>query len=272
MPQTRMTIIIYIIAWLVIVYISLLAFMYLFQRNLIFRPFGTPFESAHAPYVPWSYETDYGLKLRGLWYPPMEGKPTLVFFQGNGAHIGNRLFKMVHFQSKGFGIAMVGYRGYNGNPGKPTEQGLYSDARTAIKSLQEKGVKTSDIILYGESLGSGVATQMAVEHPDIKALILEAPYTSVTDVAAKLYPFFPVRLVMHDRFDSLSRIADIHAPLLVIHGTHDRLIPYEFGVRLFEKSQSPMKRLMSVDSGLHHDLYNYQTVPQGVHEFIHAIK
>ena len=258
----------HLLALLVVAYTAVLVVMFVCQRDLVFKPYGSPFTAPHAPFVPWQHETSYGLKTRGFWYPPQPGKPTIVFFQGTSTHLGHRLFKMVHYQQQGFGVGMVGYRGYNGNPGRPTENGLYSDARHAIKALKDKGVREQDMILYGESLGSGVAVQMALEFPHVKAVILEAPYTSVTDVAAWRYPFLPVRFLLRDRFDSLSKIKQLKMPLLIVHGTEDKRVPFIFGNKLYDAAQAPFKRLINIDKGGHHNLFNYPAVVNGIDTFI----
>lgn len=271
MTQKNMIHILELITWLLIAYISIVGYMYFFQRSLVFHPSGNPFNEPHQPYVPMVYETNFGLKLRGLWYPPQPGQPTIVFFQGNGGNIGHRLFKTNYFLKKGYGTALVGYRGYNGNPGQPTEEGLYTDARAAIRAVLNKGVREQDIILYGESLGTGVATKMATEFPHIKALILEAPYTTIVDVGAKRFWFLPVRKMMRDRFDNMSKIDKLNMPLLIVHGTDDGTIPHIFGVRLFEKSKASLKRMITVKNAGHNNLYEFQTVSDGIDDFLARI-
>jgi pimeloyl-ACP methyl ester carboxylesterase len=115
----------------------------------------------------------------------------------------------------------MSYRGYGGNPGQPSEEGLYNDARAAIEFLAAEGIRPENVIYYGESLGSGVAVQLALETTPA-AIILEAPYTDITAVGQRRYPFLPVRLLMRDRFDNLSKIAAVRAPVMVIHGEQDR--------------------------------------------------
>lgn len=272
MSQTRMIFMMEILTWVLVAYISTFAYMYFFQRNLVFRPSGNPFQETYTPYVPWVYETSYGLKLRGLWYPPEAGKKTIVIFQGNAGNIGGRRSKADLFREQGMGTALVGYRGYNGNPGQPTEEALYTDARQAIKSLIDKGVKVQDMILYGESLGTGVAIQMALEHPQVKAVILEAPYTSIVDVASKRFWFMPVRKILKDRFDNMARIAKLKMPLLIVHGTEDRTVTYDLGRRLYDQAQSPDKGMLTIDKAGHSDLYAFRKTRDGILDFLNHVR
>ena len=152
------------------------------------------------------------------------------------------------------GALMVAYRGYSGNSGSPTEDGLYADARAALDWLEARGVKRESIALYGQSLGSGVATKMAAEH-DFGALVLEAPYTSTVDVAAHRFPVIPVRWLMKDRFDSLARIGDIDEPVLIMHGDADSVIPQSQARRLYEAANEPKQAFWPSGVG-HNDLFD----------------
>jgi len=133
--------------------------------------------------------------------------------------------------AKGYGLLLAGYRGYDGNTGSPTEHGLYADGRSALEWLSGQGVPGSDTVLVGNSLGSGPATELAATSP-IAGLVLISGYTSLPDVAASVYPFIPVRLLMRDRFDNVGKIARVAAPILILHGTVDRTIPYAHATAL----------------------------------------
>ena len=150
---------------------------------------------------------------------------------------------------------LASYRGYGGNPGTPSEAGLAADARAAVGWLADRGVEPDCLVLYGESLGSGVAVRLASQTP-VAAVLLESPFSSVADVAQALYPIFPVRALLHDRFDSVARIADIGAPLLVMHGEADRTVPVRFGRRLFDAAAEP-KEAWWVAGGGHVDLHRH---------------
>jgi fermentation-respiration switch protein FrsA (DUF1100 family) len=163
-------------------------------------------------------------------------------------------YRVKHFKDAGLGVLLVAYRGYSGNAGAPTEEGLYADARAALDWLDESGVASTSIVLYGISLGTGVATKMAAER-EFAALVLEAPYTSTVDVAAFRFPIVPVGWLMEDRFESLARIGAITEPLLVMHGSSDYTIPQRFGRRLFEAANEPKEGFWPHGLG-HDDLFD----------------
>jgi fermentation-respiration switch protein FrsA (DUF1100 family) len=149
---------------------------------------------------------------------------------------------------------VLGYRGYAGSDGRPSEDGLYTDARAALTWLNANGVADSSIVLYGESLGTGVATMMATERK-VASVVLESPYTSLTDVAAYQFPYLPVRWLMWDRFDTLSRVGEIKVPLLVMHGDQDVVIPQDFGRQVFAAANVPKESFWAQGRG-HNDIFD----------------
>ncbi len=219
--------------FLVLAYGLVLVFFAVFQRSFSYFPGNTVFVPAEwdlNELKPVDETTADGLHLKSWYCPPTTGNLTVAYFQGNASHFGVRNEKIRPWLDAGYGVLLAGYRGYNGNPGKPTEEGLYNDARAAIKAVMEKGVSESLLVFYGESLGTGVATQMAAEYKPA-ALILEAPFTSFPDVGATHYPWLPVRHMMRDRYYSLAKIDKVHAPLLLIHGEADNIVPAKLGKR-----------------------------------------
>lgn len=256
--QQKMAIFFYFILSLALVYLFILAFMYVFQRHFTFNPSGAnPFKTSYKNFETLNYQTPMGLNLRGLYAPAQQGKPTIVYFQGNAGNIADRLYKTEPFLARGYGFALIGYRGYSGNPGQPSEANFYEDARHAIAKLHEKGVAEKDMILYGESIGSGVATQMATEMPHAKALILEAPFTSATAIAKYCYWYLPVEYLLHDKFENDRKIASIQMPILIMHGTKDKTVPYEYGRTLFSKATAPVKKFATLEGAGHADVYNF---------------
>jgi fermentation-respiration switch protein FrsA (DUF1100 family) len=238
-----------------VVYFCVLAAMYLLQRRILFLP------EKHilppAEYGLEGFEESIGVASDGydiqLWYKKAEaGMPTILYFHGNAANLANRAGTFKSFTDKGFGILALGYRGYGKSTGTPTERGLYRDARAAITYLQfEFGVPMNQIILYGESLGSGVAVHMAKEYRPA-GVVLEAPYTSVANRAAEIYFFIPVHLLIKDKFDSLSKIANIRSPVLVIHGEKDATIPTSHGRAILAAAPEPKKGVFFAEKG-HND-------------------
>lgn len=188
------------------------------------------------------------------WYGKAKpGLPTLLYFQGNGGSLAARAERIRRFMGEGWGVYMMTYRGYGGSTGSPSETANVADARLAYGALALEGVPPASIILYGESLGSGVAARIATERP-AGGLILDAPYTSIIEIAARGYPFLPVRLLLVDRYETDKVIAQVHIPLLVLHGERDGVIPVEMGRRLFALANEP-KRLATFPNGGHSDLY-----------------
>jgi uncharacterized protein len=181
------------------------------------------------------------------WYKPAEpGRTTLLYFHGNGGSLLNRRDRARLLTEGGRGLLLASYRGYSGSTGSPSENGLRTDARTAYDWLAER-VPADRIVLYGESLGSGVAVRLAMERP-VAGLILDAPFTSTADVAGHHYWYLPVWL-LRDQYRSIDRIHDLKAPLLVMHGDRDGVIPIALGERLFEAAPEPKRfvKLPGVD-------------------------
>jgi len=186
------------------------------------------------------------------WYARARpGRPTLLYFHGNAGNLANRSERVRKYTVRGIGVFMLSYRGYSGSTGRPSERANVADAKLAYEALRKEGVAPEDIILYGESLGSGVAVQLAAEKP-VGGLILDAPYTSIVDVAAGAYPFLPVRGFMFDRYETMRYLADVHAPLLVIHGEDDEIIPVAMGRAVYAAANGP-KELVTFPGAGHSD-------------------
>lgn len=259
---------------IVVFYCVLVAGMYLLQRNFLYHPDNftpSPAESGVPDMTQIQITTEDGLDLFAWAQPPsMEGQPWVVLFHGNAGTLGSRGYKAKVFLDAGFGVLLAEYRGYSGNPGTPTESGLLMDARAALAYLANLGGAGQNLVLYGESLGTGVATAMAVEAAGhgkpVRTVILEAPFTSTVDVGAGHYPFLPVSLLMKDRFDSLSKIKDLQAPLFIIHGDQDWTVPQKLGRKLFEAAMEP-KVAKWVEGARHNDLFTPESSTQMI-EFI----
>lgn len=248
-------------AWLmagVAAYGAMLGGLFVFQRNLLYFPageVGAPADHDVPEMAVVRYATADGLTLTGWYRPAADGRPTLAYFHGNGGHFGERAFKVRRYLDAGCGVLLAEYRGYGGNPGRPSEQGLYADARAALAWLAGQGVPAGHVVLYGESLGSGVAVQMATEQP-VAGLVLEAAFTSITAIGARRYPFVPVHLLLRDRYDNLAKIGRITAPVLVVHGDRDETVPVSHGRRLFESAPN-RREAHFVTGGGHADLADF---------------
>jgi fermentation-respiration switch protein FrsA (DUF1100 family) len=238
----RIVIVVAAIGWLCFV-----AALWVFQRNLLYMAPRIPPGLPPPGYTAVILSTEDGLKLTAWHRAAAAGQPTIVFYSAQGASLGASADWTVAFGEAGMGLLLVSFRGFDGNPGSPTEQGLYRDGRAALAWLADHGVKAP--ILMGLSLGTGTAAQMAFEaakrpaefpagsHP--RALVLLAPYRSITEIAAARYPFVPVRRLIKDRFDTVSIIADIRMPLLIAHGDADELIPTTEGRAVFDRAPEP---------------------------------
>ncbi|MCG8695821.1 MAG: alpha/beta hydrolase [Minwuiales bacterium] len=239
-------------------YLVILCLMFAFQRSLLYLPGKTlpgPAMAGVPDMTPVTLNTADGLALTAWYKAPPPGRPVIVLFHGNAGTIAHRGFKARFLIDSGHGMLLAPYRGYGGNPGKPTEEGLYADGRAALAFLAEQGIAADQLVLFGESLGGGVAVQLATE-TDIAALILEAPFTSVPDVAAAHYFYLPVRPLAKDRFESIDKIGKVRAPILVFQGEDDEVVPVRFGKALFEAAPEP-KQSVFLPNARHNDLYNH---------------
>ncbi|MCG6121426.1 MAG: alpha/beta hydrolase [Microvirga sp.] len=183
--------------------------------------------------------TEDGERLRGFWKAPEPGRALTLYFHGNGGNLWNRRNRVRALGEDGRGVLIVSYRGYSGSTGSPTETGLHADARAAWRFATER-VEPARILIYGESLGTGVAVRLAAES-DIGALVLDAPFASTADVAAMRYPFAPIRFLMLDQFRSIDVIAQVRAPILIMHGDADTVVPFSQGEQLFAAAPEPKR-------------------------------
>lgn len=226
------------------------------QRFLIYVPDRTrvaPIQAGLPPDTEITLQAPDGVRLVAWYQPARPGEPTLLYLHGNAGNLLSRAGRMAEYLKQDRGFYMLSYRGYGGSGGRPSERANVADAILAYEDLRRRGVAAGDIILYGESLGSGVAVQLATQRP-VGGVILDAPYTSLADVGERIYPYLPVRTFIIDRYDSLSRISAINAPLLIVNGELDGLIPVDMGEALLARAQAP-KRMFRVEGAGHSDHY-----------------
>jgi fermentation-respiration switch protein FrsA (DUF1100 family) len=193
-------------------------------------------------------------KLHGWYVPLADAKRLVVYCHGNGEHVADQANLLFRLQSKlAATIFVFDYRGYGRSRGKPAERGCVADGMAAQRWLAEReGVETTDITVIGRSIGGGVAVAMAAEQ-GARALVLESTFSRMTDAAAALYPWLPVRLVMKNRYNSLRRIKSYDGPLFQSHGTADEIVPLKLGQRLHESAPSPLKQFYEIANGRHND-------------------
>lgn len=237
-----------------IIYVAICVYMYLQQRNLQYFPANkrlTPAGVGLQHVSEESLKTSDGETIAAWFSQARPGMPTVLFFHGNGGEIGDRPKRMAYYQSQGFGALFVSYRGYGKSTGTISESGFITDALTAHVWLSNRGVNTEQIVVVGESLGTGVGVQLAAQR-SVAALALEAPYMSAADVASGIYWWLPVRLLMKDTFDTKSFISNIKVPLLIQHGDADTIIPVEHGRKLFDIANNPKE--LHIIPGAGHDV------------------
>jgi len=235
-------------------YGGLVALAYFGQRALMYFPDTLRTAPADAGF-PAAEEIllDSGSDARVvIWHvPPEADKPVFLYFHGNAGALNLRAARFRALTADGSGLVALSYRGYGGSTGKPSEAGLLADADAAYAFAAAR-YGPERIVLWGESIGSAVATALA-EKRIMRALILETPFTSAADLGAAVYPFLPVRLLMKDQFRSDLRIKNVKAPILILHGLRDRVVPFAMAQQLFALAPEP-KRFVSFDKGGHETL------------------
>ncbi len=246
------------------VYVALVAFLYIAQRRFLFVPPQGLHPSPAAAGWPEAEETVLdtadGERVIVWQTPPRSGKPVVIYFHGNGEIVASRAARHRRLAADGTGVVALSYRGYMGSTGNPTERGLLADAEAAYGFAASRW-PAAPVVLWGHSLGTGVAVALAARHPVAK-VILEAPFSSTVDVAALRFPIVPVRWLMLDQFHSDQRIEKVHAPVLIMHGDQDWVIPIRFGERLFKLANEP-KRLVRIAGGGHDDLDRFGAFAEG---------
>ena len=239
-------------------YLAITATTYFLQRDLLFHPSHlhvAPHSVGLPDVTEMKLPTEDGEKLIAWYAPPRDGQPTLFYLHGNAGALAHRAARIKLYRANGLGIFMLAYRGFSGSTGTPTEESIVSDSLMAYDHLKLLGPQDDNIVVYGESLGTGVAVQVAASrHP--AGLVLESPFSSAVDVGSYLYPYLPVYWLLKDRFESVRYIDKVTAPLLLLHGEDDRIVPARFGRKLFDAAPFP-KSAYYFDGANHYTLYEH---------------
>jgi hypothetical protein len=237
-----------LLAALLILYGSMLLLLFLFQRSVIYYPHKLDKQFRFPPYVPGLEEVfitcDDGCVINGLFVPGRTDKPTVLIFHGNAGNITHRDFLLREFSRLGCAVLLIDYHGYGKSEGTPTEINLYGDARASLEWLAtRKKVMPDRMVLYGESLGCGVAIELATRHR-FRGLVLVTAFRNLASIAGYHFPFtlFPASLILKDRFDNQAKIARVHAPLLFLHGTADEIVDVHDSAALYELANPPKQR------------------------------
>lgn len=267
-----------LLGWGLAVYVGLALYLYVFQSRQVYFPDLPSRELEATPaaiglaYESLKLETADGETL-AAWFVPADGaRGTLLYLHGNGGNIGHRLDPIEVFHRLGLNILIFDYRGYGASTGRPNEAGTYEDALAAWRHLTEtRRIPPNEIVLFGESLGGSIAAWLAARHPPA-ALIIYASFTSAVGMAQELFPYYPARLLVRYRYDTLGSLATVTCPLLILHSPEDEIIPYSHGQALFSAAQGP-KRLLALSGG-HNDalLVSRDAYARGVAEFLDGLR
>jgi uncharacterized protein len=242
----------------IVVVAALLLVLWATQRRLMYFPIGAvpPLASlglGDAQAV--TFDTADGLRLSGWFFPVARAgaRNTVLVFNGNAGNRAYRVPLATALARRGFQVLLFDYRGFGGNPGTPAERGLALDARAAREHLVSRGdVDAARLTYFGESLGTAVAVDLATEHPPA-ALILRSPFTSMADVGQYHYWWLPVRALIRDRYDTLERIGRVKAPVLVIAGDRDRIVPFDQSRRVYDSATGVPKKFLAIPNADHND-------------------
>ena len=246
------------IPWLIAAYLVICAAAYFGNRLYMYFPDPTrttPAEAGLDGVEEIEIAAADGTTLVAWYAPPKEDKPTLLYFHGNAANAANRAPKIKKMLESGFGVFYLNNRGYGGSGGNPTEENNVADAIAAYDHLTGLGVPADSIVVYGESLGSGQAVRLAAERP-VAGVVLEAPLTSTVDVARTIYFWLPLSLLITDQYNVERDIRVVPAPVLILHGEQDAVIPAEMGRRVY-RAANELKRIELFRQGGHNDLFDH---------------
>ncbi len=260
-------------AYVLAIYLALVALLYLTQARQVYFPIrdhATTPAAYGMPYEDVWFATEDEVWLHGWFVGAEEPRGVLLFFHGNAGNISHRLDSMRTFRELGLSVFIFDYRGYGRSEGEPGEAGTYRDARAAWRYLrEERGTAARHIVVFGRSLGASVAAWLAArEQPG--AVIIESAFTSARDLGAELYPWLPIRWILKFEYDTRAAVRDIHSPLLVVHSTEDQIVPFHHGQALFEAANHP-KAFLEIRGG-HNDgfIRSRPQYEQGLREFLDA--
>ena len=239
--QKKTNYLMFILLISIIIYTFIVILVYSLQRNLLYHPKENNYygDELLVDISKVTIKTKDNIDLIS-WYHNKNSinYKTILFLHGNAGSLENRIHKINHFKDMNVNFLIIAWRGFSGNKGKPTEKGLYEDAKSALRWLANKGVKEESIIIYGESLGTGVATEIA-QNKNFAGVILETPFTSMVSVGKSHYPFFPVSILLKDKYESDKKIKNIKSPILIMHGEVDKLVPFWMGKKLYNLANEP---------------------------------
>jgi len=233
--------ILFLVILVILVYFFASLGLYIFQRNLLYHPTENNYDgdklTVNIEEV--KIVTDDNIDLLAWYHNKDINKfKTILFLHGNAGSLENRIHKINHFKDMNINFLLLSWRGFSGNKGKPTEQGLYQDAKSAVKWLVKQGVIEENIIIYGESLGTGITVEIS-QNKNFAGIILETPFTSMVAAGKSKYPIFPIKLLLKDKYESDKKIKNIKSPILIMHGEEDQIVPFWMGKKMFQMANEP---------------------------------
>ena len=260
----------YIFLSLILIYFIILTIIFFSQRSLMYHPSENNYldenklnHNIEKIKIPSDYE------LTSWYFKKNESFKTLLFFHGNAGSLENRIYKLNDLSKLNLNYLIIAYRGFSGNKGNPTEEGLYKDARAAKYWLNLNNISDQNIIVYGESLGTAVAIDLAKDHK-FAGVILESPFTSMIKLSRKYYPWAPTSLLLKDKYETDKKIKKVFSPLLILHGRKDTIVPFGMGQELFEKANNP-KYNYFIDNDDHMMDFNEDLI-NSIRSFILSLK
>lgn len=261
-----------VITLFLIIYLGVIVYIFVKQRTLLYHPEHeiVGLEQFDMPNTEEIFlTTKDGVKIQTWYRKPDEGKEMVIFYHGNSGHIPQRIDKLKELKEMGYGFIIPAWRGFGKSEGSPTEEGIYNDARATIDFIKKEGYDLKNVIVVGESLGSGIATKMATEN-EFKGLFLITPYTTIADRAAEIYFYIPVKSLLKDNFDNINNISHVKEPVFIIHGDNDNIIPHAHSLKIIEKANEPKKLI--IYPGVNHTSYDSRTVFTEMKKFFASVE
>jgi len=259
----------YIFLFLVFVYLAILTVIYFSQRSLMYHPSENNYlDENQLNHKVEKIKITSDNELNSWYYKKNENFKTLLFFHGNAGRLENRIYKLNDLSKLDLNYLIIAYRGFSGNEGSPSEEGLYKDARAAKYWLNLNNISDQNIIVYGESLGTAIAIDLAKDHK-FAGIILESPFTSMLKLSRKYYPWLPTGLLLKDRYETDKKINKVISPILILHGREDNIVPFEMGEALFKQANNP-KYNYFIDNDDHMMDFNEDLV-NSINQFISSL-
>ena len=259
----------YIFLFLLFVYLAILVVIYFSQRSLMYHPSENNYlDENQLNHKVEKIKITSDNELNSWYYKKNENFKTLLFFHGNAGRLENRIYKLNDLSKLDLNYLIIAYRGFSGNEGSPSEEGLYKDARAAKYWLNLNNISDQNIIVYGESLGTAIAIDLAKDHK-FAGIILESPFTSMLKLSRKYYPWLPTGLLLKDRYETDKKINKVISPILILHGREDNIVPFEMGEALFKQANNP-KYNYFIDNDDHMMDFNEDLV-NSINQFISSL-